>query len=94
MKKSLHITTSLDQPDLLENLVEKLAHKADIGFGKVKLPQKRIALETSSTDTFLSGTIGISGEGQSINMPFITRFIFTCVKDKKNFKLAWSTSLS
>ena len=39
MNKSLHIQTTLDQPDLLEDLVEKLAcRRYDIGYGKEKMP--------------------------------------------------------
>lgn len=96
MKKSLHITATIDQPGFLEDLVEKLAYRHyDIGYGKQKMPRNHEALETSSTDTYVSGTMAMDDSGEHINMPFITRFVFTCIKGKdSDYKLEWSSSLS
>jgi hypothetical protein len=96
MKKSLHIRTTLDQPDLLEDLVEKLAcRRFDIGYGKEKMPRNFEALETSSTETYVSGTIGLSEKNEKFNIPFITSFLFTCIKGKNDsYKLTWASSLS
>ena len=95
MNNSLLINATLDQPGLLENLVEKLAQRhCDTGYGKAVVPKNWKAIETSSTDTFVSGTIAIAGEDEVINMPFITRFLFTCIEEKKDtYKLEWSFSL-
>ena len=36
----------------------------------------------------------MAGKDEVINMPFITRFLFTCIKEKKDsYKLEWSFSL-
>ena len=96
MKKSLYISTSLDQPDLLEDLVEKLAgRRYDIGFAKERVPINSEALETSSTETYVSGTISFADNDETINVPFITSFLFTCVKGKNNeYKLTWASSMS
>src|SRR5262245_6708523 len=96
MKKTLHINTILDQPGLLENLVEKLAcRRYDIGYSLAIVPKNLKAIEVSSTETFVSGTMAISGKKDQFNMPFITRFLFTCTKAKgSSYKLAWYTSLS
>jgi hypothetical protein len=96
MKKSLHISTSLDQQVLLENMVEKLACRHyDIGYGKEKMPRNFEALETSSAETYVSGTVALSDQDENINMPFITSFLFTCIKGKNDlYKLTWCTSLS
>jgi hypothetical protein len=96
MKKSLHISTTLDQQSLLENMVEKLASgHFDIGYGKEKMPRNFEALETSSTETYLSGNIALSDKDENINMPYITSFLFTCIKGKRNlYKLTWASSLS
>jgi len=100
MSNVLHITATLDQPELLENLVEKLASRRyDIGYSREIVPQDWQALETSSTETYVSGTLSFGGvtinDDASINMPFITSMLFTCIKEKEgNYRLLWSSSLS
>src|SRR5678809_523579 len=100
MNNVLQITAILDQPELLENLVEKLASRRyDIGYSKEAVPQDWQAVETSSTETYVSGTLSMSGsmnnDDASVNMPFITSMLFTCIKGKENdYKLLWSSSLS
>ncbi len=96
MKKSLHITATIDQPGFLEDMVEKLAYRHyDLGYGKQKMPGDREALETSSTESYISGTMAMDDSGEHINMPFTTRFVFTCIKGKDSvYKLGWSSSLS
>ncbi len=100
MNQVLHIIATLDQPELLENLVEKLASRRyDIGYSREVVPQDWQAVETSSTETYVSGTLSFSGltnnDDASINMPFITSMLFTCIKGKENdYRLLWSSSLS
>ncbi|HEY4198324.1 MAG TPA: hypothetical protein VGM63_22440 [Mucilaginibacter sp.] len=100
MNQSLNITATLDQPDLLESLVEKLASRRyDIGYSKEIMPQDWQAVETSSTETYISGTLSFSGlvnnDDASINIPFITSMLFTCIKGKEDdYRLLWSSSLS
>lgn len=96
MKNSLHIKAIFDQPGFLESLVEKLADRRyDIGYSKVVVPKDSEAIEISSTETFTSGTIAIDENNEFINMPFITRFLFTCTKNESDpYRLAWSASLS
>jgi hypothetical protein len=99
MNQSLNIVATLDQPDLLENLVEKLASRRyDIGYSNELVPQDWQAVETSSTETYISGTLSFSGlmnDDASINIPFITSMLFTCIKGKEDdYRLLWSSSLS
>jgi hypothetical protein len=100
MNNTLLITATLDQPELLENLVEKLASRRyDIGYSKQVVPQEWEAIETSSTETYVSGTLSIGGvvnnDDASVTMPFITSMLFTCIKGKKDdYRLLWSSSLS
>ena len=96
MNKELHISTTFDQPMLLENMVERLAYRRyDSGNTQEKMPGNRKALETSSGETYVSGTVAIECHGEHINMPFITNFLFTCTKVKNDpYKLTWATSLS
>jgi hypothetical protein len=100
MNNNLHITATLDQPELLENLVEKLASRRyDIGYSREAVPQDWEAVETSSTETYVSGTLSFGGVANNddafINMPFITSMLFTCIKGKEDdYRLLWSSSLS
>ena len=98
MKKSLNIIATIDQPELLENMVERLAYRHnDLGFSKEKMPEGHKALETASTETYVGGTMSIefNNKEENINMPFITCFLFTCIKGKNDpYQLIWSSSLS
>lgn len=98
MKQSLHISAAFDQPEFLQNLVEKLAYRRyDVGFSGLPMPAGYKGLETSSTEAYVSGTMAIdtNQDPEHIDMPFITCFLFTCIKGEGDpYKLIWSTSLS
>ena len=97
MKKTLQISARIDQPEFLQNLVERLAYRRyDIGYGLEKMPEGQVALETSTNETYVSGTVTIDDTTEPrIEMPFITCFMFTCVKGKSDpYQLIWSSSLS
>ena len=97
MKKLLHISAAFDQPELVQNLVERLAYRRyELGYGTTMMPRGLKALETSSTETYVSGTIAIDADNNEIiNMPFITCFLFTCIKGKSEpYQLIWSSSLN
>ncbi len=97
MKGSLHITATVDQPDLLKDLVEKLACKRNDT--RLSYSRERKLIETSSTEAYVSGTVeldfcnGVNDE--KINVPFITCFLFTCKRSGlQGYELAFSQSLS
>jgi hypothetical protein len=95
MKHPMHITANVDAPDLLQNMIEKLAYRHfEIGYGKLKMPKGFRALETSSTEAYVSGHIVFNvSKFERLNIPFITSFIFTCIKgDKDPYHLMWSSS--
>src|SRR5690349_8540903 len=101
MKKNLHISASFDKPDFLEDLVEKLAQRRnETGYGKARVPKGLKALETSSLEAYVSGDVTLSdpatnNDTRPINMPFISCFFFTCIKEKnKDYDMTWSMSLS
>lgn len=94
MKKTLHIKATIDEEAFLEDMVEKLALRHDYT-DKQKMSGNTDTLETSSTETYVSGTIAIKTKDQQINMPFITSFLFTCIKENKNtYRLEWGMSMS
>ena len=97
MKKDLHLTASVDKPEILENIIERLANRRyDIGYGRARVPNAWKALETSSVETYMSGTIEFDyNELQRIRIPYITCFLFSCTKVKNDpYELSWSISLS
>lgn len=97
MKQTLHISAAFDQPEFVQNLVERLAYRRyDLGYGNEKVPRGFKALETSSTETYVSGTLDINtGREEPIHMPFITSFLFTCIKGKTEpYQMIWSCSLN
>jgi hypothetical protein len=96
MKKLLTITTKVDQPEFIENLVERLAcSHIDMGYGFNKTTGQWQPIETSTTDIYLGGTVELMLEHDQLNIPYITNFLFTCFKTKdKLYRLEWSSSLS
>ena len=96
MKKALRIKATIDEEAFLEDMVEKLALRHNyIGINKGKKLGVNDALETSSTETYVSGTMAIETRDQQINMPFITSFLFTCIKESKDtYSLEWGISMS
>ena len=97
MKQNLHLTTSVDKPELLEDIIEKLAtRRYDIGYGSAHVPNTWQALETSSVESYMSGTVEFDyNETQRIRIPYITCFLFSCTKVGCGpYDLCWSISLS
>src|ERR1051325_9668601 len=98
MKNSLHITASLDQPGLLESLVERLASRRyDIGFCREEMPVNWEALEVATTETYVSGTLSLTDvtNTEYLSVSFITPMLFTCIKGNDDaYRLRWSSSLS
>lgn len=102
MKDVFYISAQLDQPEFLQDLVERLADRRyDNGFRTKKTSLGQYTFDSSSIETYVSGIIGFdipsdteTGE-ERINMPFTSSFLFTCIKSKqKNFKMEWVLSLS
>ncbi|HWN87908.1 MAG TPA: hypothetical protein VNM35_02555 [Chitinophagaceae bacterium] len=93
MKKTLHIKTTIDEEAFLEDMVEKLA--LNHNRKKRSIPGINYALETSSNETYVSGSVDIETAKEQINMPFVTSFLFTCVKvSRDTYSLEWGISMS
>lgn len=99
VKTIMNITTTIYEPDLLKDLVEKIAsgHK-DSGFCEADVPRNFKALETSCTFAQVLGSFELANDNSKehkIIIPFTTCFLFTCTKEKYGlFNLEWSSSLS
>ena len=90
------IIATLEDPDLLQILVEKLAEcNVDMGYSLRQVQQGWKAIETSSIEVLASGGIDFSDKNDSSRTPFVTSFLFTCIKPTKGkYNLTWSHSLS
>ena len=95
MKKTLHIKATIDEESFLEDMVEKLALRHNYtGLGGA-MPGNEDSVETSSTETYVSGTIAIETADEQINIPFVTSFLFTCIKENEDtYSLEWGLSMS
>ena len=87
---------TLEEPDLLQILVEKLAEcNVDMGYSLRQVQPGWKAIETSSIEVLASGGIDVSDKNDSAHTSFVTSFLFTCVKPTKGkYNLTWSHSLS
>ncbi|MFL5741565.1 MAG: hypothetical protein ACJ75B_15170 [Flavisolibacter sp.] len=96
MKKNLHISALIDQPELMENMVEKLACKnTDIGYAKASITGEWQAVDTSSVEKYVTGTLEVEFDNETVQIPFVSSFIFSCTKDENHpYRLNWSMSLS
>jgi hypothetical protein len=100
MKQNYRISVNLNDQENLKNLVENLAScYTERGYSKVALPGTWKALEISSTQAFVMGSFKVHTQVENtemkINMPFLSSFLFTCIKEKCGlFNLEWSVSLS
>ena len=95
---AIAIITTLQEPNLLQILVEKLAeYNVDMGYSLEQVQPGWKAIETSSIEVLVSVSIDVSDKNDSTHAstPFITNFLFTCIKPTKGkYNLTWSHSLS
>jgi hypothetical protein len=97
MKKDLHLVASVDRPEMLHEIIVKLAIRPnDVGHGKARIARSWYALDTSSIEAYISGGVEFDyNETQRINIPYITGFVFSCTKEHdRSYDLKWSFSLS
>ena len=96
MNSLLNITAKIDQPVLLEGLVEELARRRhDYGYSDNTKLRNWKAIDTSSIESYIEGTMSLKDGNEGINMPYITSFLFSCSKEiGGDFELTWSISLS
>ena len=93
---AIAIIATLEEPDLLQILVEKLAEcNVDIGYSLQQVQPGWRAIDTSSIEVLASVGIHFSNKKDSTNTSFVTSFLFTCIKSTEGkYGLTWSHSLS
>lgn len=95
MKKTLHIKATIDEEAFLEDMVEKLALRHTYTGLSEATDRNKDLLETSSTETYVSGTIVMETPVEQVNIPFITSFLFTCIRESEDtYSLEWGLSMS
>ena len=96
MKHLLHISSSFDKPELIENIVKGLAVKRyDDHFDRTPIPSPWKSLKSSTVESYVMGTMVLDFEDEQIKMPFTSSFMFVCTKFQyEPYKLKWSLSLS
>ena len=94
-KRELAITATMEDPCMLQLLVETLAEtKTDLSYSQKNVERGWKAFDTSSLEARVSGGLSLAHK-RTINKHFTTGFVFTCTKSKKGkFDLTWSNSLS
>ena len=90
------VIATLEDPDLLQILVEKLAEcNVDMGYSLQQVQPGWKAIDTSSIEVLASVGIHFSHKKDSTNTSFVTSFLFTCIKSTEGkYDLTWSHSLS
>ena len=93
---AIAIIATLEEPDLLQILVEKLAEcNVDMGYSLQQVQPGWKAIDTSSIEVLASVGIHFSNKKDSTNTSFVTSFLFTCIKSTHGkYDLTWSHSLS
>ena len=93
---AIAIIATLEEPDLLQILVEKLAEcNVDIGYSLQQVQPGWKAIDTSAIEVLASVGLHFSDKKDFTNTSFVTSFLFTCIKTAKGkYDLKWSHSLS
>jgi hypothetical protein len=92
---AIAIIATLEDPDLLQILVERLAEcNVEIGYCHKQVQPGWRAIDTSSIEVLASVGLHFSNN-KELNTSSVTSFLFTCIKTVKGkYDLKWSHSLS
>ena len=90
------ISVTIDEVPLLRSLVEKLAHRRyPLGYSRKVMPPGLRAIETSSIEAYVSGSMDIINNDEEIALSYTTCFSFTCIRPAGGENsLSWINSLS
>lgn len=93
---SLAVSITIDEIPLLKNMVEKLAHRRfDIGYADQPMPEGWQAIDPSSIEAYVSGSLDLLNKDEQLSLAYTTCFTFTCIKVAGGENtLTWINSLS
>ena len=88
------IIATLEDPDLLQILVERLAEcNVELGYCRQQVQPGWKAIDTSSIEVLAS--VGLHFSNKKDSHSSVTSFLFTCIKTiEGKYDLTWSHSLS
>ncbi len=95
-KSFFEVFVTLNEASMLQNLVEKLAHRRySKEYSSQEMPEGWLAFDTSSIEACVNGDIDIfTGDG-STAIFYTTCFYYTCTKFAgEDNTLTWANSLS
>lgn len=94
--KAIGVSTIHQDISIFTRLVEKVAgQRYNTGFRKERLQSGWQAIETSSLEADVRVDVELSNPNDRITIPFVTSFIFGCIKKEgEKYNLAWGSSLS
>ena len=95
MNNFLRILATVDHPQLLENMVEKLAQQNNRhAFAERFETGNWRSFNSSTVESLVNGSL-VFNTADDTASSFTTGFLFTCLKHKNtDYKLSWSLSLS
>ncbi|MBS1632311.1 MAG: hypothetical protein JST10_07020 [Bacteroidetes bacterium] len=85
----------LEEPVVLQNLVERLAKRDEENSESGLLAGEWEQITTSSLEGYANGDLIMEDDIDILNSLFDTCFLFTCIrKQESNYKMIWVCSLS
>ncbi|HWC53018.1 MAG TPA: hypothetical protein VG676_05500 [Chitinophagaceae bacterium] len=89
------VSAFLQEPGVLQNLVEKLARRDEESVIADSLTGEWQPIATSSLEGYALGDLVLKDAKELINSPFDTCFVFTCTRESNSkYSMTWVCSLS
>ncbi len=95
-QQPLKVLTTLCAERMMRALVERLASpQSETDYGGDEYSNGLRVIDSSSVEAYIAGDNHFTYQQNVMKMPFITSFIFTCIREKgKRFRLEFGASLS
>lgn len=90
------VAATFDDPVFMKYMAEKLsARRCHYGLSSETVPDGWTALDTSSVEAFVNGTMHITCGSETFQVPFVKCFLFTCCREiEGEYKLSFLNCLS
>jgi hypothetical protein len=89
------VSAFLEEPEVLQRLVEKLAHRSEEYLCSELLHDDWEPIQFSSLEGYANGGLVLSDAKELVNSIFDTCFLFTCTRIRNtNYQLTWVCSHS